>query len=307
MRHTENRDDLIVKSILITGANGFVGKYLVMHLQKTFRVIQSDKTVSTESDEKYSAYMDITKPETIDNVFLKFSPDIVLHLAANKNIDNCEIYPEEAFRVNLKGTNNIISACDKYKAFLIFMSSDYVFDGISGNYQEEHIMNPLTIYGRTKKEAEDLVVKSGIMFCIFRSGSIYGNDNWQGPLLKWASERLAKGHFVNAFSNIFSTPTCIYDVAVGVERIANNYANGIFHIAGSQRVSRWEFLRLYADVNGYRSDLVVKDEYKFSQGIDRYHRPYDLSLNTTVSEHNLRMKFRNISEGFTIAKNYGHE
>ena len=294
-----------MKSLLITGANGFVGKYLVTHLKKIFRVIQTYKSASTESRSKDCVFLDITDTRLVNQVFSEFNPDIILHLAANKNVGYCENNPEEAIRVNLHGTKNILNASARVGAFLIFMSSDYIFEGTTGNYTEQNKRIPLTIYGKTKKEAEDLIVNFGIEYCIFRSSGIYGHIRWQVPILNWASERLKKCKVIPAFTNIYSTPTCIYDVTRGIELIARKHKKGIFHIAGSQRVSRYEFLKQYAETYGFRCDLVTKDEYKYSQSSDGYKRPFDLSLNTSFTEDTLGVKFHNIKNGFEIVNKIG--
>ena len=293
-----------MESLLITGSNGFIGSYMVNHLKKTFKIFQTDKTFITEYNAEDSVFMDITDSHLVSQIISKYRPDIVLHLAAIKDVDFCQIYPDQARHVNVNGTKNILDACAEVGVFLIFMSSDYIFEGTTGMYSEEDLRNPSTVYGNTKKESEDIIINSGIRYCIFRSGGVYGNTKRQSSLLTWASERFKRGQVIHAYSNIYNTPTCLYDLCKGVELIAKEHREGIFHIAGCQRVNRSEFLREYALSFGFYPGLVVEKKYEFMPSVHNYKRPVDLSLCSKVSESKLRMKFHGVRDGFDILRDF---
>ena len=247
--------------------------------------------------------MDVTNALLVNKIVSECKPDIILHFAANKNVEFCENNPDKAKVVNVGGVRNILNTCTRFGAFLIFMSSDYVFEGTIGNYNEQDKRNPLTIYGKTKKEAEDIIINSNIEYCIIRSGGIYGHAHWQSPLLNWASGKLTKNQVIHAFINVYNTPTCIYDLSRGIGLIARKHRKGIFHITGSQRTSRWEFLKQYAEAHGFNCDLVIKDKYTHS--LKGYKRPNDLSLNASNTELDLGIEFHNIREGFDIMSKFG--
>jgi len=292
-----------MESLLITGSSGFIGSYMVTHLKKTFKIFQADKTFIAESNTEDCVFMDITDSHLVNQVIQKYCPDVVLHLAAIKDVSFCQINPDKAKRVNVNGTKNILDSCTKVGAFLIFMSSDYVFEGTTGMYSEEDLRNPSTIYGSTKKESEDLIIDSDIRYCISRSGGVYGNTKRQSSLLTWATERFKRGQVVKAFSNVYNTPTCIYDLCKGIELIAKEHLEGIFHIAGCQRTKRSDFLREYAFSYGFDPGLVVEENYEFIPSLNNYRRPVDLSLSSKVSEKNLEMEFLSVREGFDILRN----
>lgn len=293
-----------MESLLITGSNGFIGTYLTAHLKGTFKIFQTHKTFLAESNDNNCILMDITDDNLVSQIMLEYKPDIVLHLAANKEVEFCQSNPKEAKRINVDGTENILKACAQVGSFLIFMSSDYVFEGTSGMYAEGDTRRPSTIYGETKKKAEDIIMSSDIKYCICRTGGVYGLAKLQAPLLNWAGEKFRKGQVINAFANVYNSPTCIYSLCQGIEIIAKKRLEGICHIAGSQRVSRQEFLRLYATTYGYDPGLVMGDEYKYTPSSDNYRLPTDLSLNTALSESKLGMKFHRIRDGFEILKGY---
>lgn len=293
-----------MKSMLITGGSGFIGSNIVPLFSRSFKLYKTDKNFINESNLEDCIFLDITNAHLVNRVLSEYKTDIVLHLAANKDVGFCEINPDEARRINVDGTKNVLDACGEIGAFMIFLSSDYVFEGSTGMYAEEDIRCPSTVYGKMKKEAEDLVMGSGVEYCICRSGGVYGYPDRQSSLLNWATEKLKKGEEIPAFINVFNTPTCVLDLSMGIELIAKEQREGIFHIVGCQRVSRWEFLREYALSYGFDPSLVVEEEYEDTSTLNSYKRPADLSLSAKFSETMLGMGFLSIRDGFEILRRF---
>ena len=289
---------------MITGSNGFIGSYMSEYLRGIFKVFQTDKTFDAGTGSEDSIFMDITDANLVGQVMSQYRPDIVLHLAAIKDVGFCEGNPEEARRTNCYGTRNILEACAQVGAFPIYLSSDYVFEGNKGMYAEKDVRHPLTIYGKTKKESEDLVMNFRIPYCVCRSGAVYGHSMRQSPLLTWATEKFKKGELIDAFVNVYSTPTCVYDLCEAIELIAEERRQGILHIAGCQRVSRRDFLKAYALSYGFDPDLVGEEEYRHTPSLHSFRRPTDLSLNAVASEKKLEMRFLNVREGFEALKRF---
>jgi len=275
---------------------------MVDYLKGTFKIFRTDKAYVAETSSEDCIFMDITDAHLVSKVLSQCRPDIVLHLAAIKDVGFCELNPDEAKRTNSKGTINILDACAEIGSFLIFLSSDYVFEGTTGMYAEEDMRHPLTVYGKTKKEAEDLVMDSGIECCICRSGGVYGLSKHQSPLLTWAAERFKRGQLINAFVNVYNTPTCVYDLCKGIELIGKERRKGVFHIAGCQRANRRDFLREYAFAHGFDPNLVVEEEYEYRPSKHPFIRPTDLSLSAVFSETELGLRFLSPRERFEIVR-----
>ena len=292
-----------MKACLITGSNGFIGSYLTEYLadsfcpRDSFHVLPTD-IPSSESVQRDFIPMDVTDAEAVRQVMAVHRPDVVLHLAAIKNVGYCERNEEEARRVNVLGTKNVVEGCAEVAAFLVFLSSDYVFEGGKGMYAEHDARNPLTVYGQTKKEAEDLIIHSGIKAAICRSSGVYGPSRRQDMLIGWAENKLRQGEIINAYSNIYNSPTCIYDLCRGLGLVMRQELTGIFHLAGSQRVSRYEFLKTYALVRGFDPDLIIEDRYVPSPG--GFRRPFDVSFMVAHSEAKLGMNFLRVRQGLEL-------
>lgn len=129
---------------------------------------------------KNSVKMDITSAEEVLRIITRLIPDIVVHAAAETGVDNCEVDRKRAWRVNAEGTKNVAEACGKINAKLIYVSTDYVFDGEKGFYAEKDEPNPVNYYGVTKLKGEEFVRKCYRKNVIARASVLYG---WH-PLLK---------------------------------------------------------------------------------------------------------------------------
>ncbi|MEM2121955.1 MAG: sugar nucleotide-binding protein, partial [Candidatus Woesearchaeota archaeon] len=149
--------------VLLTGASGFLGTKIYSELiSKGFEVVPL-----------YHEQIDITNYNLLKKFFKRKNPELVIHAAALTNVDYCEENKEECFRVNVIGTEFLQEICYKQKIKLVFLSTDFVFDGLRGNYREESIRNPINYYGFSKMIAEDIVKKSDKNL-IIRASTIFG-------------------------------------------------------------------------------------------------------------------------------------
>jgi dTDP-4-dehydrorhamnose reductase len=147
--------------ILVTGANGFLGYYLVEQLlQKRHTVIATGKgecRLPFKSEQFIYAAMDFTDPFAVHDVFEKYKPEVVVHAGAMGKPDECETNQWQAFLVNVEGTITLLTNAEEYKSFFVFVSTDFVFNGEKGMYKEEDALEPVNYYGRTKLESEEAV------------------------------------------------------------------------------------------------------------------------------------------------------
>lgn len=133
------------KKILITGGKGVLAGYVRKSL--------NGESVFAPNHQA----LDVTDKKAVESFFKKIKPDIVIHLAAKTNVDECEKKPKEAFLVNSEGTKNIAVACRKYKAFLVYVSTAAVFDGRKNCFYEGNRKNPVNIYGKSKLLGEEYI------------------------------------------------------------------------------------------------------------------------------------------------------
>ncbi|MBI4748839.1 MAG: dTDP-4-dehydrorhamnose reductase [Acidobacteria bacterium] len=226
-------------NILITGAGGLLGQHLATELKPSHRV-----TGCRHSD------LDITKADSIAQVFDRIHPDIVVNCAAMTAVDACESERERAFQSNAIAPQLLAVACRQHSAQLVHISTDYVFDGSKdGLYEPEDKPNPISVYGQSKLEGEVLVQQELPSACIVRVAGLYGKGGRNfasqlgtllrkpGTLRSVADNRILTGYAV--------------DVAARLRELIEGHHTGLFHVTNSGTPCSWYELALFgAEVVG---------------------------------------------------------
>ena len=142
--------------LLITGASGLYGSKLAqLAMDRRHQVFSSD--IQNQAAHGTPVQLDVTNSAQVDAAFKISNPEVVVHAAALTDVDKCEQNRELAWKVNVEGTENIAQAAKASNAFLLYISTDYVFDGEKGNYVETDLPSPISYYGYTKLKAEETV------------------------------------------------------------------------------------------------------------------------------------------------------
>lgn len=244
--------------ILITGANGLVGQKLVSHLIKlnNFEVLATGRG-PCRLPADWSGYtykeMDNTNPIGVAKIFRHFQPAIVVHSGAMTQVDDCEEKQAECHRQNVEATAYIIHECRRINSHLIFISTDFIFDGKDGPYSEDAKGNPVNFYGESKLLAEEAVLASGLLFwTIVRTVLVYGisNDMSRSNLILWVKSSLEAGKTIQVVDDQFRSPTLAEDLAEGIINIALKKAVGIYNICGPDMISPHQMALLTADYFG---------------------------------------------------------
>lgn len=260
--------------ILVTGAAGFLGTKVMKLLKDDFELVGTDR-----EGIKGCLNMDITKREEVDFLLRKFRPDIVLHIAAMADVDRCEIERRAAHSINVMGTLNVVGGCSKISAKIVHISTDVVFNGGKGDYREDDLPDPLSYYARTKLEAEEVVRRSSIRWLIIRPEVLYGynGDGSERSFTMWAYNNLKEGKEIRVVDDQFNTPTLTDDIANAIKVLVKKGREGIYHVAGSEGLSRYDMAVKVAEVFGLDKKLIKK--IKTAELKQTAPRPRDTSLN----------------------------
>ncbi|MBW2995352.1 dTDP-4-dehydrorhamnose reductase, partial [Candidatus Woesearchaeota archaeon] len=260
-----------MKKILITGANGLLGKKLRTILNEYFVVLPTD--INSEN----GICMDILNPGQIKDIFSTYHPDVVVHTAAYTNVDGCEDEKELSYNVNVNGTKNIVNACKEFNTKLIAISSDFVFSGDKGNYTEEDEYEPKSYYGYTKVEAEKSV-RELENYIILRTSQLYGHNFKKDKRIyvTWVANELRKHKQRTVVDDQWVSPTLIDDIAYAIKNLVELDEKGIFHCVGSERINRYDFAVKIRDVFGLIGEVKAIKSSELNQ---KAHRPRDSSLN----------------------------
>lgn len=191
---------------------------------------------------------DITSEETI-SFLVRWAPDLVIHAAAMTDVDGCERDPDAAFSVNGQGTRKVALACQRSGATMVYISTDYVFDGTKDEpYLESDEPSPINIYGASKLEGEKHVQELLPHYFIVRTAWLYGpgGRNFVEKVLQLAGER-PKLHYV---VTEVGSPTYTRDLAEGISRLVRHPQYAIYHLTNEGSCSRYEFARKILDLGG---------------------------------------------------------
>lgn len=287
-----------MERILITGASGLLGSKIVKLAERCFEVIPTHNTRSFFKD---SVKMDITNSAEVFQVVVKMKPNVVMHAAAETRVDQCEKDRKYAWKVNAEGTKNVAMACGKFNAKLIYVSTDYVFDGEKGLYVESDEPNPANYYGWTKLKGEEFVRDNCQDYVIARTSVLYGWHSWKKNFALWVMESLRRGEPITVVDDHYNSPTLADNLAEVLLEIVKTDLSGIFHTAGSERINRYEFAVKIAknfdlDANMIRPVKMSELEMWIAK------RPRDSSLCISKAKKQLKTKFLNVQESLRIMK-----
>lgn len=289
--------------VLITGGTGLLGKGLI-ETNKDVEISSIYLGTYDMTDGPNVAYYrtDICDAEASEEVFRKAHPQIVIHTAGIANVDYCEKNYEEAYKSNVVGTKIILDLTGKAGAKIVFISTNAVFDGKNAPYSEDSMPSPINSYGKMKLEAEEIVRNSGLEHLIVRPILMYGwnNEHERSNTATWLIEKLRRGETVNIVNDVYENPLFNILCAEMIWSLIDANKEGIYHLAGKDVVSRYEFSRIIADVFNLDKRLIKQVSSDFFPGLAP--RPRNTSYNTSKIEKELNVKILGLKEGLTAMK-----
>jgi dTDP-4-dehydrorhamnose reductase len=297
----------MAKKILITGSNGLLGQKLVELISKNpdYYAIATARGVNRlpASIQGY-AYesLDVTNREETLAKIQVLKPDYIIHTAAMTNVDQCETDRDACWELNVRATETLVEACRVNDIFLVHVSTDFIFDGENGPYDEEAEANPISFYGVSKLAAERMVFKSAnlIRWAVARTVLVYGiaHDMSRSNIVLWVKKNLEEGKSISVVNDQFRSPTLAEDLAMGCFLIVQKEAQGIYNISGKEVMTPLEMAYVTADYFKLDKSLIVEtDSTKFTQPAKR---PPRTGFIIEKAERALGYKPRSFEEGIGI-------
>lgn len=274
-----------MKKILITGGDGQLSKQLFLELSNNFEVISLSKND-----------LNITDKKNVKNVLSIYNPEIVINSAAYTNVDGCETNSKLAYDVNANAINNF---SDFFNGLFIQISTDYVFDGENGPYNESSKTNPLGIYGKSKLQGEKIVSDNFKNHLIVRTNVLFGGKS-KANFLDWVIKSLLLNKEINVVDDQYNNPVSVYDLSKIIHTLISTESKGITHVGSDTLCSRFEFANMIANCwnlnNNYIKPISTED---LSRKIKNYSAPRPLksgliSLNRYLPTLSLKNSLKNI-------------
>ncbi len=288
--------------ILITGSNGLLGQKLVTQLSKDIHQLcgidlQDAAVLSTPQYEYCQG--DITSRKEIVGIVRNWKPDTIIHCAAMTNVDACETERERCWKINVDGTENICIAASRCNARVIYISTDYVFDGEKGPYSEDDTPNPTGYYAKSKLAGENLVRGSSENSTIIRSIVIYGcGKNVKSSFVSWLLGELRANKQVRIVDDQWGNSTIAEDLAEAIDRLIVLEKQGLFHMGGSSFMTRFEMAVKIARHFGLNETLITP--ISTSDLNQPAKRPLRSGLITTKAEIELSYNFRDLEQSLRL-------
>ena len=290
--------------MFITGGSGLLGCALAFELIKKNAVISGyhHNCISIKNNNFSSVNIDICDFNSL-KVIEKISPDVIIHTAALTDLEFCEKNPELAYKINVEGTKNILRLAKDCNAKLVYICTDYIFDGTKGNYSESDTLNPLSVYAKTKLQGEDLIKETYDDFISIRT-SLYGWSINKLSFGSWIVHALRENEKISVLSDQISSMLFTNDLARILSEMLEYNLKGIYNVASSDSMSKCTFALKIAEIFNLNKNFIEAITLenlikKFSLSANR---PKNVSLDVFKIENALGRKMPCIVEGITSMK-----
>ena len=279
--------------ILVTGSAGLIGSQIVKDL------LQENYTVySCYHNEKPTngipIQLDLTNNNQTIETLQKIKPEKIIHLAAMTNVDLCETKKEIATQINTKATEILAQQAAKLNAFFVYVSTDYIFDGIKEKKKENNFQNPLSVYGKSKLEGELVLNKLASNWCIARTSTPFGIHHTKKTFPLWIKENLEAEKEIPVLVDQFTSPTYVPNLSKMLIEIIKRQILGVIHVSGATKISRYHLAELIAEKLNLNKKLLIPTKM---DSIDwKALRPKDSSLDISYANEILNEKPQNIEQ-----------
>jgi dTDP-4-dehydrorhamnose reductase len=281
---------------LVTGGSGLIGFTLLQSLNELkheiYAFYNKNKPIADATIK-----INLLDSESVAKNIRMIKPDVIIHLAAITNVDQCESEKNLASSINTKATQILAQEASKGGIFLIYVSTDYVFDGKKGMYKEEDAPNPLSYYGMSKLEGEMAVEKNCASHCIVRTSTPFGFHPYKKSFPIWVIENLQNGNEIKIITDQFTSPTYTPNLSRMLIEIATKKISGKLHTAGATRISRFEFAKLISTKLKLDDKLIKPTTINETNWLAK--RPKDSSLDVTKASKLLQEKPMKIEESLS--------
>ncbi len=281
--------------ILVTGASGLLGLNLSLRMTGIHTIVGVDRSKLTGTPfELIKA--DLLEPGVCSRLLDEVHPEAIIHTAANANVDTCESDPQGARLLNAEFPGKLAELCARRSVRMIHISTDAVFDGTKdGTYTEGDQPNPLGVYAQTKLDGEKAVLSSNSDAVVARVNFFGWSLSGRRSLSEFFYNSLAMGQRANGFTDVWFCPMFVNDLADTLVRILEKGLSGLYHVVGSEALTKYEFGVRLAHQFGFDPGLIIPISVEES-GL-KARRSHNLRLSVHKLSTDLGMPIPGVSTG----------
>jgi len=293
-----------MKKLLITGGSGLLGSNLSKLAVSRFDVHATYNKNRVNHDRVNFFQIGLTDKEDFIKIE-KINPDYIIHCAALVNVDYCEGHEKETYNQNVISSINVAEVAKKLGSYLIYISTDSVFNGEKGDYKENDETIPINVYGRTKLEAEKKTLSICPRSCVVRTNFYGWNKIGKFSLAEWMLDRLTNNKELPGLEDVYFSPIMVNALARALIRLCEVEYKGILHISGSESCSKLDFAYKIAEIFSLDSSLIKPISIRNLELVAP--RGKNTSLNVSKAEKILKQKLPGVAEGLREMKTLQEE
>lgn len=248
--------------ILVTGASGLLGLNLALEAAKGHEVVGTVNSRLLQCEDFEVIQTDLLAPSVVEHLLDDIQPDWVIHCAALANVDACEADPALAQKLNTELPKILASYVARGGARLLHVSTDAVFDGQRGDYHEEDLPNPLSIYAKTKLAGEMAVASANPEAIIARVNLFGWSASGKRSLAEFFFNNLSVGNIVQGFTDVYFCPLLVNDLANIMLAMLEQALSGIYHVVSPTCLSKYEFGAAIAEQFRLNQELIEPSSVK---------------------------------------------
>lgn len=282
-------------NIFITGISGLLGLNLAHLARHDFNVSGCYFKSPVISDGVKTFPLDVTNYPKVVEHLQRLKPDLIIHTAGLTNVEACESNPNLAYDMHVVASKHIARASSMLGSRLVHISTDHLFDGESPWNTETDDPEPINNYAKTKLQAEQVVIQECPQALIVRTNFFGWGTSLKASFSDWILRKLDLGEELTMFTDVYFTPILVNQLGRKIFDLVHKNADGIFNVAGSDRLSKYDFALEIARVFGYSTDLIRPISVRDFSFIAR--RPNDMSLSSTKASDFLDCPMPTTEEG----------
>ena len=271
-----------METLLVLGGSGLLGGKVAALGSESFKVVATHRGAKPKIPGV--DFVELSKEHVEEGMALvrKTKPSAVIDTAAMHNVDRCEEERDLAWQVNAGSTDSLARVAIDIGARYVFVSTDFVFDGRKGHYREQDVPRPVNYYGETKLAGEHATLAASGDHLVARPSVIYGWDDTRLNFATWVLSSAREGKPINVVTDWIGSPTFADSLAAGILQLLKVPDGGVYHLAGADGMSRYDFaVRL---VNAFGLDLAMVKPVRSADLHMKAPRPADSSLSSVKAK-----------------------
>jgi len=289
------------RTVFITGGSGLLALNWALSIRDNSTVTLGMHQRNISLKDVDTCQCSLNSVDSIQSTFEKIKPELVIHTAGLTSVEKCESDPDLAHYANVEIAVNMAKACSLLEIPLVHISTDHLFSGEESCVEEDQPVSPVNMYGKTKAEAESLVLDIYPEALVVRTNFYGWGPNYRRSFSDVILDSLSDNREIMLFEDVFYTPIIISKLAETVMKLVSMDQKGIFHVVGNERLSKYEFGQEIANQFGLDSGLIKSGHLSDRRGLVK--RPLDMSLSNKKVSHVLGENLGGVNEHLQLLVN----